>query len=999
MKRRTRTLSHAWLTSLGVLVVTSHANAAVDFKTHVLPILSEQCMKCHSADKPEAGLNLTSFDTATAPLKTSHHAIVPGAPDASELIARVTHSDPKERMPRDEDPLSDEQIQTLRQWIAEGADWPSHWAYEPIIRPTPPRVNNQNAIRNPIDGFVIARLEDADIEPSPEADRYTQIKRLYYDLLGLPAPPEEADAFANDTDPKAYEKLVDRLLASPHFGERWGRHWLDIARYADSDGYEKDNPRRNAWRYRDWVIQAINDDLPFDRFTVEQLAGDLIPNATDDQKLATAFHRQTLTNTEGGTDQEEWRCEAIFDRVETTGSAWMGLTLACAKCHSHKYDAVSQQEYYQLFAFFDNTDETTMDVVISDEAKADYDRKLAAHNASLKGLRAELKAAEKAIAGGFDAWAASERRRVIEADKAPVMELTRAVAARSVSKPAQVALERQPDGSWLATGDSPDKVTYTLFGTTRDVEVIGFRLEALAHESLPRKGPGRSSGGNFVLSEFFNDTATTEKLTNKHKLKFKSAKADFEQKGYPAKNAIDGSSGNGWAISPKRGQNHHIDMLLDKPLKPGQAQHIKFQMNQQYGREHALGRFRITALTDTLPLDARRALATKPDQRNTKQTAALRQRYLASHKKTAPIVAKLAKAQTSAPKEPYMNVRVLSQRENNLRTTQVLVRGNYRQRSDVVTPGTMAVLPQIQYEGDQPTRLDFANWLMDERHPLTGRVVVNQMWNTLFGKPLVTPIDDFGVRGDPPTHPQLLDWLATEYRRLGWSRKAMIKRIVTSATYRQSSNHRPELAETDPNNRLLHRQNRFRVEAETIRDLSLASAGLLTDKVGGPSVFSPVPDDLLDLAYNSSLKWNTATDANRYRRGIYTFFKRTAPDPNLITFDCPDANRTSITRMTSNTPIQALTTLNNEVFAEAAQAMARRLITEPSGLGKNDPQRAERALRLCVTRPPQTHETRQLVDYLDQARTWYRDNPSDAEAMAGPDLPEGVDTVEAAAWT
>ena len=600
-----------------------------------------------------------------------------------------------------------------------------HWAYMPLRAPAVPAVRDEDWPRSPIDRFVLARLEREGMTPSPAADRYTVIRRLSFDLRGLPPAPEEADAFARDPSPFAYERLVERLLASPAFGERWGRHWLDKARYADSDGYEKDNPRPDAWRYRDWVIAAINDDLPYDDFSCLQLAGDLLSDRAPDlpaaaretKLLATAFHRQTLTNTEGGTDQEQFRIEAVFDRVSTTATVWLGLTAGCAQCHDHKYDRLSQKEFYQLFAFFDNADETTA--------------------------------------------------------KVPVASGAAAAAA-----------------------------------------------------------------------------ATTK-------------------------------AGSG--------------------EKPGE-----------------------------------------------------------------------------------MDVRVLTERRSERRETRLLHRGDFLQPREVVEADGLEVLPPLLARGEgPPDRLDLVNWLFAQENPLPPRVAANHVWSRLFGRGIVATADDFGVRGEPPTHPELLDWLAREYRRLDWSRKALVRTIVLSATYRQGSREREEYGERDPENRLLSRQNRFRLEGEILRDAALSAGGLLVRRIGGASVFPPMPPEIAELSYAGNFKWTASEGADRYRRGLYTFFKRTAPHPNLTTFDCPDANTTCTERQISNTPLQALTLLNNEVFVDAALALARRIATGNENCSRDE--RIVRAFRLCVTRPPAETERRALAKLLAEAETWFVAHPEAArEAIGAP---------------
>lgn len=754
---------------VAAISAASNALAEVDYAATIAPLLTEHCYACHGPDAQEAGLRFDQRDAALAELDSGAAAIVPGDPEASELLFRVSDEAGEARMPPEGPPLAQGEIEALREWIADGARFETHWAYRPLVRPAAPGVLNETWPRSDLDRFVLARLEAAGVEPSPEADPYTLIKRLYYDLIGLPPEPAVVDALTEHWSDDAYAELVDRLLASEHFGERWGRHWLDMARYADSDGYEKDNPRPEAWRYRDWVIDAVNDDLPYDRFVTEQLAGDLLPDASHDQVLATAFHRQTLTNTEGGVDQEEFRVEAVMDRVETFGAVWLGLTVGCARCHNHKFDAISQDEFYGLFAFFNNADETTARIGFTPTEQEEYETLRAAQEERVAELESQIAAAEE-----------------------------------------------------------------------EGAKKLKEQLDALKQET---------------------------------------------------------------------------------------------------------------------------------------------------------------------PRRPGVVVRVVSERPgDDRRITRLLRRGDFLQPQHETPPGVLAVTPSLPptESGAPPNRLDLARWLFDESNPLPPRVAVNQVWSRLFGEGLVRTMNDFGVRGESPTHPRLLDWLAVEFRSLGWSRKELIRTIVLSAAYRQSSAHRPSLATIDPENRLLHRQNRFRVEAEVIRDAALAASGLLCRTIGGPSVFPPLPPSIAELTYNSSFQWRTSRGDDRYRRGMYTYFKRTAPHPNLTIFDCPDSVKTAVRRQRSNTPIGALVTLNNEVFVEAAQAFAENLLDETPEA--TDEQRLARAFRACLVRPPHDEEVARLQELLAQSRAWYAEHPREAAELAGTvaeddsgeddDADPGVDSME-----
>ncbi|MBX3435905.1 MAG: PSD1 domain-containing protein [Planctomycetaceae bacterium] len=1002
------------------------ADDAADFLNEVRPLLESRCFECHGADAREAGLRLDRKSLALSG-GDSGQVILPGKSAESPLIQRISSDDPATRMPPDGDPLTTEQITLLKSWIDTGAAWPDgvdapkepspHWAYQPIRRYDPPQGAASAQAANPVDAFVRARLIDAGIEPSPAADRHTLIKRLYYDLLGLPPHPEAVDAFVQDESPDAYERLVDELLRSPHFGERWGRHWLDAARYADSDGYEKDNPRYNAWKFRDWVIEAVNNDVPFDQFTIEQLAGDLLDAPTSDQLLATAFNRQTLTNTEGGTDQEQWRVEAVFDRVETLGTAWLGLTVGCARCHSHKYDDISQREYYQLFAFFNNGDETSSSLPSSHSALEEYVHKKAEFDGKLAELTRPLEEAKEALRPAFDAWIREQQQRIADVAASPAT--FHPLSVQSVASESGATLSVQEDGSILASGEKPPKDVYIVTAVL-DRPITGLKLEVLTDESLPQNGPGRAGTGNIVLSQITADVRIgDDENAATETLKFVAARADHAQEKYPVADAIGKlNDKNGWAIGPQQGRNHEADFAFDGPVEAvdGKSIVLTIRLQQQYDfSPHTIGKFRLSAMTGMdvelleLPADVRKIL-TAEGERTSQQAAELFDYFASLDADVKKRQAEVDRFQKSAPFDPQMQVAVLQERTKNRRETHVLKRGDFLQPLGPVDAAPLEVLHTFESRRPDadPDRLDLAYWLVAEDNPLTARVAVNHIWSHLFGRGLVKTVNDFGVRGEAPTHPELLDWLATEFMRLGWSRKQLIKTILLSNTYRQSSAHRPELLDVDAENALLYRQNRFRVEAEIVRDLHLATSGLLQRRIGGPSVFPPLPTDIAALSYANNFKWgnsdwNTRPDKPHgvapqddiYRRGMYTFFKRTAAHPTLVAFDCPDANVTCVERRTSNTPIQALTTLNNIVFVDASRALTRRVLTE---VNTNDPVRLEHAFRLCVARSPEPAELNSLLDLLSDARDYYTANPGAAKTFAGEELPPETEAPEAAAW-
>lgn len=988
------------LTLLGLIPTLALAEDEIVFSRQIQPLFAKHCLECHGTDDQEGGLRLDQEESAFAKLESGSRAIIPGKPGDSELIKRVTSEDEFLRMPPKGEPLSPDEVELLRRWIKQGAEFESHWSYQPIAKPALPRVRKEDWVRNPIDRFVLAKLESKGIEPSREADRATLIKRLYYDLVGLPPSPAEVDQFLNDQSSDAYSSLVDRLLASPHFGERWGRHWLDKARYADSDGYEKDRPRPNAWRYRDWVIRVINEDLPYDKFTIEQLAGDLLREPTPEQILATAFHRQTLTNTEGGTDQEEFRVEATFDRTETTAAIWMGLTMTCARCHSHKYDQITQEEYYELFAFFNNANESNSTIAQSEAAMEKYQREKEQYDAQLAAAKQKYDQRLQKLQPEINRWLEETSAR-LKQDAVPVQyEVVKPLTAKPKSN---AKLTIQEDGSILASGNSPDQDIYTLTLPTPSSPLTGLKIETLTHDSLGGKGPGRTNHGNFVLSKIELVASKTENFKESISIPLTAAEADFSQAKFPPENALLSEAKTGWAISPQMGKDHHITFFTAESVDLSEYRFLKLTLDQSYGGNHTIGHFRVSTISGydplrSLPKPVRIALEAQAEKRTPAQKTVLRDHVASMDADAQKLLQTVRQIEAKAPKEPVMTVRVMTAAK---RDTRILSRGDFLQPADPVTSNALSVISEhhplkSRSEGQTPDRLDLAQWLVDPAHPLVPRVSVNHVWSHLFGRGIVPTVNDFGVRGEPPTHPELLDWLAWTYpRELKWSRKDLIRLIVNSATYRQASHYRPELEEIDPTNLLLARQNRLRAEAEIVRDLHLAASGLLSEKIGGPSVFPPLPPGVAELSYANNFKWNVSQGEDKYRRGMYTFFKRTAPHPNLISFDCPDSNTTRLERASSNTPLQALVTLNNDTFTEASQAMAKRVLTEG---GETDTEKLTYALRLCIARIPSADEIQQFEQFLKTARQYYQSHADDAKALTNRHATEGVTAEENAAW-
>jgi hypothetical protein len=754
----------AWAAEPGA----SPAGRKVDFNREVRPILAKNCFACHGQDeaKRAKGLRLDVREAAVNPLKNGDVAIVPGDPDSGELIARLVEEDETLRMPprKTGNRLTPGEVETLRLWVGQGAAYARHWALIPPESLPLPKVADSSWPRNGIDFWILRRLEQEGLKPSPEADRYTLLRRVSLDLRGLPPTPEEVDRFARDRAPGAYERAVDRFLDDGAFGERWARMWLDLARYADSAGYGSDPLRPDIWPYRDWVINAFNRNLPYDRFTLLQIAGDLLPEPSLDDRVATAFHRNTMTNTEGGTDDEEFRVAAIKDRVDTTMQVWMGLTIGCAKCHSHKFDPITQDEYYRFYAIYNQT--------------RDND---------------------------------------------------------------------QPDEGPTVPVPTPE-----ISAKTREIDGRIAALKAKVGKTTPAAEAGK--------------------------------------------------------------------------------------LNQE--------------------------------------------------------IAALEKSRPRAPDVPVMVELPAKER----RTTRLLRKGNFLDPGDPVQPGVPAALHPLP-PGAPVNRLTLAQWLNDPKNPLTGRVAVNRYWAQLFGVGLVDTEEDFGTQGEPPSHPELLDWLAIHYRESGWDTKAFLKLIVTSATYRQSSKARPELLEKDPRNRLLARAPRVRLEAEMVRDQALMLGGLLSRKVGGPSIFPPQPDGLWQAAFNGQRTWSTSTGEDRYRRGLYVFWRRTVPYPSMAAFDAPSREICAIKRVRTNTPLQSFVTMNDPVYVEASQALARRIVREG---GPDVASRVRYALSLCQCRPPRPEQAEPLVSLYAAELDRYRKDREAAVALAtepiGP-LPAGMDAAELAAWT
>lgn len=951
------------------------AAAAVDYQRDIRPILSNHCFPCHGTDQEsrQADLRLDQRDAALA-----HGAILPGNAADSPLLQRVLSSDPEQHMPPAEfnKPLNQTQQDLLQRWIQQGAEYQDHWAFQPLQAPAIPAERSDSWCRGELDAFVLQRLKSAGLEPAPEADRPTLIRRLWQDLLGLLPPPQEVDQFVQDQSPDAWEKLVDRLLQSPHYGERWGRHWLDQARYADSNGYTIDGPRV-MWPYRDWVISALNQDLPFDQFTIQQLAGDLLPEASLNQRIATGFHRNTMINEEGGVKPDQFRHEALIDRVNTTGAVWLGLTVGCAQCHTHKYDPITHEEYYRLYAFFNaaadaNNQSTTVEV--REQQVFGWTEQQQQQLQLLLALRKEKDRLEKAATAGPALQGLNWNWQL-----PPVA---------GVNASGSSILKVLPDGSLFAKTHAAASDTFTIklqlpAAAGSPVQVTALRLKAIPHPDLPEQGPGTASNGNFVLTEVLLRSGPDEHS-------FGMAWADHSQPKYPVEHAVDGDSGTGWAINVDAAQQakgarmnapHEAIFVLRKAVA-AQDDIVSVVLKHDLNKNYLLGHF-------SLEISTVNAAAELPA---TDSAARLAQ-----------ITKQIGELEATLPGKGAAVKQMVMQDQPVAPETFLLTRGEFlspdRQRG-ALQPGVPAAVQGRGEQTEYRTRLDLARWLVSPQNPLTARVTVNRIWGRYFGRGLVETDNDFGFQGAAPVNLPLLDWLATEFIRLGWSQKQLHRLILTSAVYRQSSSLLDENAvRQDPDNYLLARQTRFRVEAEIVRDMALSASGLLSDRVGGPGVHLPQPDGIYDFTQNKK-NWPTATGADRYRRTMYVMFYRSAPYPLLSTFDAPDFSTVCTRRVRSNTPLQSLTVANDLVFTELAAGLAARVLREqPEG---TDGDRLRLMFRLCLTRSPQDSELSVLVDFLSRERSRFAGTPADAEKVktgATSLADTGLSAVEQAAWT
>ncbi|MSU24103.1 MAG: DUF1553 domain-containing protein [Opitutus sp.] len=1119
--------------------------AGVDFNRDIRRILSTNCIRCHGPDakdrkggeKSKGGLRLDTAEGARAMID-DHAAIVPGHPEKSELFRRISTADEDDVMPPVDTgkKLTDREKALLKAWIEQGAPYAQHWSYVPPVRPPLPTVSDRQWPANPLDYFVLSRLDREKIRPAPAADRPTIARRVTLDLTGLPPAPEEVKRFEDDHAAGAYERMVDRLLAQDSFGEHWARLWLDQARYADSAGYA-DDPARTIWAYRDYLIRSFNANKPFDQFTVEQLAGDLLPNPTEEQLIATAFHRNTPTNSEGGTIDEEFRNVAVVDRVNTTMTVWMGSTMACAQCHTHKYDPFTQEDYFRLFAILNNSadedrkDEAPVLALFTPEQKLQrqpLEPVIAALEATLRTRTPALLAAQpqwethfaaplpwqaltptemKSKAGAGMTRAEDGAIRVERKGETDVYTIALPVTTEQVltalrlevlpddappgQEPGQRVREfvvtrvlasvapaehREMAGRYLrielpGTGKVLSLAEVQIFGGGENLALVGEASQSsTVGEGAAKLAIDGKTNGNFdeakstTLTEssdnpwweidlktaqavervvVWNRTdgklggrlagarvklldeqralvweSTVEKAPKARSeyavgaaktIRFVSAHADFTQEGFSAESILTAKAGKekGWAVGPQFERAHTLALLPDAPVTIPAGSRLTVTIEQLAKKKHqTLGKLRIASTADPrageitrTPAPVLAALKLSDAERTEVQRETVTAHYLT----VAPALETERQQLAAVLKQldaikPYTTVPVMSELAvEKSRKTHIQRRGNYLELGSEVTPGVPGALPALP-AGASVNRLGLARWLVAENNPLTARVVANLFWESLFGSGLVRTGEDFGTQGDPPSHPELLDWLAIEFRASHWDVKHLVKLMVTSATYRQSSRISPDALARDSDNRLLARGPRFRLSAEMIRDQALFVSGLLSRKMHGPPVNPPQPKMGVSAAFGSALDWENSLGEDRYRRGLYTTWRRSNPYPSMITFDAPSREVCTVRRERSNTPLQALVTLNDPVYLEAAQSLARRIAAWDGTLAG----KLEHGFRLCLVRAPRDQEMTELLALHAKSRERFARDAAQALAVAtnplGP-LPPESDAADLAAWT
>ncbi len=1009
---------------LSLLIPSLDLNAEtgrVNFSRDIRPILSDKCFQCHGPDeaKQKSGLRLDLRDNAIAAADSGSIAIVPNQPEMSELIKRILSKDSDEVMPPADSPkkLSESEIELLRKWIAEGANYEVHWSFAPPTRPAIPAADSAIAkewLHNPVDRFLRANLRQAGLTPNPTANKETLIRRVALDLTGLPPTPSQIERYLADKSDNAYENMVDEVFASPHYGERMALNWMDYARYADSNGYQSDGSR-DIWGWRDWVINAYNQNMAFDQFTVEQLAGDMLPSATPEQIIATGFNRNHRLNGEGGRIVDEWFVETVIDRVETTGLTWLGLTFNCCRCHDHKYDPISQKEFYQIFAFFNSVEEegvlapsgkngenTPPLFSMKSEANA---AEIARRETEVASLDAEFQTLKAKLPEFASAWAAKSR-----GEATATVSTWQQVLPIEVLSTGGATLTRQEDGSYLAGGANPANDAYTVTLTTPAASISGMLLEVMPDASLPNQSLGRGFNGNFVMTDFTVELVG-ESLKRPRPVKLTRTETDFAQDGWPAANVLENNAKSkkplkGWAIegsNPERRIARKILFATDQPVKipKGANIQVRFGNRSEYG-DHNVGRFRLSITSAApeqiklgesgMPANVAEAIKKASDQWSDSDRQAVEEYYLAS----VPNPIRESESKVTASRKALADYAedlptTMVMKEAKPRDAFILVRGEYDKPGAKVGRAVPAVLPPLPQ--DSPVdRLGLAKWIVARSNPLTARVWVNREWERFFGMGIVKTTENLGSQAEYPVNAELLDWLAVEFMEptmlppVGaqaarpWDMKALQKLILLSAAYRQSTQVTPEKLEMDPDNRLVSRGPRFRLQGEIVRDAALAVSGALVNKIGGPSVRPYMPVGVWDETSKYGNLRNYQHDKNDglYRRSMYTIWKRTAAPPTMLLFDAPNRETCTVKRSRTNTPLQALSLLNEVTFVEAARRLAGRMISEG---GRTAEQRLAYGFRLALARNPTNAEMQVLVSGLDADMQRFASGPSDASGL------------------
>jgi len=1016
----------AWLASTPLV---AQEQRQIDFSRDIRPILADKCFHCHGPDESarESDFRIDTragaFAENDGAERDGQAAIVPGSLEKSEIVRRICSTDEDVRMPPADSgkQLTDQEIQAIRSWIEAGAPWQEHWSFISPSKPEIPNVGLTEWCRNEIDHFVLATLESEDLEPSPEADRRTLVRRLYLDLIGMPPTRDEVHAFLSDNSSQAYERLVDRLLRSPHYGERMAAVWLDGARYADTNGYSIDGGR-HMWLWRDWIIHAYNENMPYDQFVVEQLAGDLIPNATASQKVATGFNRNHMITHEGGTIPEENLVNYTVDRVATTSQVFLGLTMRCAQCHQHKFDPISQRDYYRFFAYFNTLSDYGLDGDGGVNAGPKIEAKTILPGTAVEQLETELARLKQELNSPHPSRADwEEQTRTQLKRRARDLRLHSVDVLKVTSPNRDDPWDVLEDGTIFvpeSAGRSPS------IATKIDQEnVTGLRLEFLpdARVSGGKIGHGQQEGfeGGFILTSFtVSATARPSDQVDLYKeLPIRQVTASHSHADYPAQDCLDPRDHNGWSPSPRNSEAQHITFTFDQPVHASETPYVSMMLvwgGGGKGRQLTAGKYRVYAMTGTddgtnVPEDIQQILRIVTASRNAEQTARMQEYFASTAPELAPLRQRIETLQDDLHHMSQPDSVMVMDTAETPRETYILARGQYDQPTEKVEPGVPASLPPLP-AGAEPNRLGLAKWLVQNDHPLTARVAVNRYWHMLFARGLVETLEDFGSQGQPPSHPKLLDWLAVDFVESGWDVQAAIKRIVMSATYRQSSVVSGRLvtetlATRDPKNRLLARGPRHRLQAEFIRDSVLKISGLMADHIGGPSVRPYQPAGLWrEVSHYGSTPATAQAfvqdhGEKLYRRGIYTFWKRTIPPPSLVSFDAPNRELCTMRRSTTNTPLQALVLLNDPQYVEASRAFAERILLEAP------PTRDERlrfAFEAATARLPTEQELVVLRRTIQHETAAFRADPDAAEALlrvGESPRNQSIDHVEHAAWT